>query len=811
MLNIRKWFIFYIIITILNIALASTWQKIDEYEVASNKLVIKFNNAPIIGVDKPFTKNYLPELNDIISKHSNFQIHPTFSSIKSYNPLYIKHELHQYYTIKFDDPVDLKSIQAEIETLPSINYSEFSYQKKINTVPNDDYYLDQWALNNTGQANAYYGGNVGTAGCDIGAEDAWDVTTGDDEIIIAILDTGVNSHEEFTGRLLQGYDFIGNDNSPTDGNGHGTACAGIAAAKGNNNMGISGICWDCLILPVKIMSDDGFGEDTQIADGVVWSSDNGADVISMSLGGGNFVSYFDNAINYATENGTTVFAASGNDNASTVSYPANYDNCISVGALSPCNERKNYSSCDNENFWGSNYGNGLDFVAPGVRIHTTSNNGGYTSTFNGTSSACPNAAGVAGLILSLDSELTPEAVRTIMQISSVDIQNDGYDLETGWGRINAFYALATIVGGPEVSVIPNEVNLELGIGENYEELLSVTNTGQMDLNINIDPFGYDWKDQSEVDISYEWIDISSDNSTLTFPHNDEAANQSVTLPFNFYYYDSYYSSLIVNANGWIGLGSDNNAWENTLLPNSESPLNAIFPFWDDLNPINESNSTNMEGYVRYHVNSERAVIWFDNVRRWTGGSDMDGYFDFQAVLYPNGNIKFNYRSMSGDLNSSTIGIQNSDGSSGLNVAVNQDYITNNSSIEIKGKPSWLSVSPLNLEIQPSASEIISLAFDTSNLTDGFYSYNLKLNTNDFYQSFVIIPVNLTILDSPCADQVIGDLNNDGVWNVIDIINIVNIILDGSTNDCDYIIGDLNQDDEINVVDIILVVNIILDE
>ena len=172
-----------------------------------------------------------------------------------------------------------------------------------------------------------------------------------------------------------------------------------------------------------------------------------------------------------------------------------------------------------------------------------------------------------------------------MQISSVDIQNDGYDLETGWGRINAFYALATIVGGPEVSVIPNEVNLELGIGENHEELLSATNTGQMDLNINIDPFGYDWKDQSEVDISYEWIDISSDNSTLTFPHNDEAANQSVTLPFNFYYYDSYYSSLIVNANGWIGLGSDNNAWENTLLPNSESPLNAIFPFWDDLNPL----------------------------------------------------------------------------------------------------------------------------------------------------------------------------------------------------------------------------------
>ena len=190
------------------------------------------------------------------------------------------------------------------------------------------------------------------------------------------------------------------------------------------------------------MSDDGFGEDTEIADGVVWSSDNDADIISMSLGGGAYVSYFDNAINYAVDNGTIVFAASGNDDASSISYPSAYENCVSIGALSPCNERKTYNSCDGENFWGSNYGNGLDFLAPGVLIHTTSSSGGYTSNFNGTSSACPHAAGIAGLILSADQGLSPEGIKTIMQLSSVDIGLDGYDLETGHGRLNALNALS---------------------------------------------------------------------------------------------------------------------------------------------------------------------------------------------------------------------------------------------------------------------------------------------------------------------------------------------------------------------------------
>ena len=140
---------------------------------------------------------------------------------------------------------------------------------------------------------------------------------------------------------------------------HGTACASIAAGRSNNNIGVAGVCWDCSLMPVKVLSNQGYGEFDDIINGVVWASDNGAHVISMSLGGGGFQSGFDNAVTYAHDNGTIVIAASGNDNGG-LSYPAAYDDCVAVGAMSPCNERKNPSSCDGESFWGSNYGNGLD-------------------------------------------------------------------------------------------------------------------------------------------------------------------------------------------------------------------------------------------------------------------------------------------------------------------------------------------------------------------------------------------------------------------------------------------------------------------
>ena len=798
--------IFSIIILCSQIIAVEWIQNKDDF-ISSEKLIIKFNNSPKLGIEQPLQLNSRADIQRIISKYGDANLEPTFSNYNTFTKKHRNHDLHQYYNLQFFKPIDIISLQKELENVGDIELVEFNYRKSINIIPNDSNYSSQWAHNNTGQA----GGNAGTPGCDIRSEEAWDVTTGNDNVVIAILDTGVNNHSEFSGRLLQGYDFIGNDLTPSDGNGHGTACAGISAAKGNNGVGVAGICWDCLILPVKIMSDDGFGEDTEIADGVVWSSDNDADIISMSLGGGAYVSYFDNAINYAVDNGTIVFAASGNDDASSISYPSAYENCVSIGALSPCNERKTYNSCDGENFWGSNYGNGLDFVAPGVLIHTTSSSGGYTSNFNGTSSACPHAAGIAGLILSADQGLSPEGIKTIMQLSSVDIGLDGYDLETGHGRLNAFNALATIVGGPEVNLNTNAITEQLSSDQTSIQSISVSNSGQMNLSIDIDPFGYYWKDSGDNAIDYNWVDISEENTTLTFSHNDEAANETINFPFNFPFYENNYSSCIVNANGWIGFGNDNNAWENIGLPNTEAPSNAIFPFWDDLNPINNANSSNMDGYVHYNVNDSRIVIWFDNVRRWTGGSEMDGYFDFQIVLFPDGAVDFNYRSMTGDTNSATIGIQNQNGESGINISINQNFVEDMKTVKIKGRPTWLSISPLTLDLEPGTSEPILLNFDTASIPAGGYDYILNLKTNDFHFPNIEIPVILNVDDTPCGESQLGDLNADSEWNVLDIILIVNIILYDTEDECEFYLADMNGDDSINVLDIVLVINLILGE
>ena len=205
--------------------------------ISTEKIVIKFHNAPELGLESPIELKSRSDLQRILANYSDATLNPTFSNYKDFTPKHRSHDLHTYYNLQFNKPINIFKLKDELENIPDIIFVEFNYRKSINTIPNDANYSNQWAHNNIGQA----GGNAGTPGCDIGSEQAWDVTTGNEDVVIAILDTGVNNHSEFSGRLLQGYDFIGNDTNPSDGNGHGTACAGISAAKGNNGVGVAGI------------------------------------------------------------------------------------------------------------------------------------------------------------------------------------------------------------------------------------------------------------------------------------------------------------------------------------------------------------------------------------------------------------------------------------------------------------------------------------------------------------------------------------------------------------------------------------------
>ena len=344
------------------------------------------------------------------------------------------------------------------------------------------YYSSQWGFNNTGQ----YGG---ISGIDIKVTNAWSISTGTG-VKVAVIDEGIDlTHPDLINNLLPGYDatdaVYGGSNGGYGGgsmcveDAHGTACAGIIAAV-DNTIGVKGVAYNTKIIPIRIAYsvtwfysppnecwDGWITNDTWIADGIhnAWH-DYGAEVLSNSWGGGSPSQAIETEINAALTQGrgsfgSLVIFASGNNN-SYVSYPANSNpDIMVVGAMSPCGERKNPSSCDGEE-WGSNYGTTLDVIAPGVLIPTTDIQGGagynpklpihirnggnkilndfadqnYTVWFNGTSAACPHVAGVAALILSANSTLTGQQIRDIIESTTQRVRTDLYTYSTTSGRPN---------------------------------------------------------------------------------------------------------------------------------------------------------------------------------------------------------------------------------------------------------------------------------------------------------------------------------------------------------------------------------------
>lgn len=440
--------------------------------------------------------------------------------------------LDRIFLIRFQ--ADLSPVEAArlLSRTAAVVYAEPNGFYHALLTPNDTYYPSQWAHNNTGQAVRYGGGLVGTADCDTDTDAAWDLQTGSSTLILAIIDTGVDlGHPEFAGRLVAGYDYINNDSNPTDDNGHGTSCAGIAVGAGNNTQGVAGVAWGVRLMPVKVLDSAGSGSYTAVANGVTFAADNGAKILSLSLGGGAS-STLQTAVDYAFGRGCAIFCASGNANRSSLDYPAAYSNTIAVGALSPCNERKSTSSCDGETWWGSNYGTGLDFLAPGVRIHTADIRGSggfgagdYITDFNGTSSATPHAAGIGALVWSQNPALTNSGLRSVLRSNSDDLGTAGYDTQTGYGRLNAFRAVQNAGGGGT----PTPVTL---FSETFEvntvpgSVWSATDTnGSSGLDY--------WGDQSSSGGARvhggSWSAYCADNSNVAGQRYDNNMRADVTL------------------------------------------------------------------------------------------------------------------------------------------------------------------------------------------------------------------------------------------------------------------------------------------
>jgi subtilisin family serine protease len=307
---------------------------------------------------------------------------------------------------------------------------------------NDTYFGNQWGLNNTGQSG-------GTAGIDINYCQARNTTTGSSNIVIAVLDRGVMfNHPDMTNFSPYSYDTE-SDSSPSQvlGN-HGTNCAGIIGATANNNIGVAGIASGCPIMSISNSLDGKPQARMYRARGFNFAYQNGAAVISNSWGSSVQYQVIDDAINNALTYGRNglgcvILFASGNGYASAVAYPANSNPAIiAVGANTSTGSRADFS----------NYGNELDVVAPGVSVPTTTDTGGYTQTFSGTSAACPHVAAVAGLILSVNPALSQSEVasiinRTARKVGSYSYQTtaghpDGaWNNEMGYGLVDAYEAV----------------------------------------------------------------------------------------------------------------------------------------------------------------------------------------------------------------------------------------------------------------------------------------------------------------------------------------------------------------------------------
>jgi subtilisin family serine protease len=226
---------------------------------------------------------------------------------------------------------------------------------------------------------------------------AWDVTQGSSRVLVAVVDTGVDGrHPDLQGAVLPGYDFANGDSDPMDDHGHGTAVAGVIAARSGNHLGGAGICGRCSILPVKVLDASGSGDDTIIAAGIVWATDHGAKVINLSLGGPGTSTELTNAIGYATGKGAVVVAAAGNSGTTTQFFPAADPRALSVAATTTADQRYSWS----------NYGSWVRVAAPGCNIAPLLG-GGY-GNFCGTSSAAPLVSGLVALELSAQPLATPQ-------------------------------------------------------------------------------------------------------------------------------------------------------------------------------------------------------------------------------------------------------------------------------------------------------------------------------------------------------------------------------------------------------------------
>ena len=354
----------------------------------------------------------------------------------------------------FEDYVLIRSTDQSIarllggyRNLDEVEFVEPNYIVHAHETPNDEHYAKQWGL------------------AKIAVDQAWNLTHGSSSVKVAVLDTGIDQdHPDLSSKVEQWVNFS-SSSSADDYFGHGTHTAGIVSAVTNNQIGVAGTGYDIKLLSVKVLGDDGSGSWWGVSEGIRWAVDNGAKVISMSLGDEASSDSLEQAVNYAWSQGVVVVASAGNcgagcdtdgdgdiDLINPIEYPAYYENVIAVAATGPNDEKASYSE----------YGNWVDVAAPGGNGSCEGPNwqncivstylGGQYAVMKGTSMSCPFVSGLAGLLFSANPSLTAAQVRNLIESKADKISGTG----SYWthGRINAYESVLAAMGNVTVTPTP---------------------------------------------------------------------------------------------------------------------------------------------------------------------------------------------------------------------------------------------------------------------------------------------------------------------------------------------------------------------
>ncbi len=536
---------------IIKIRFERDFEKIIEntdFDVTENDIV-KTGLASLDKINKTYNiHKYKPMLEDL------YEI--SEASLK-YKERHRKWGFHLWYELKLDNNADIIAALIDFESLEEVKIAEPVLKKQIiepvdvtpieeknnkdsRWTPNDQHYEEhQWHFNNTGQTIQ---GQQGIEGWDCNAEAAWEIETGNSDVIVAIIDSGMEYlHEDLEGNM---WENIGPEGTNTTPGSHGTHVGGTVAAVTNNNIGVAGLAGGS-------GSDDGVSLMTIAAlgsynteAGFQYAADNGAAITQNSWGftiPGQFPVSIQNAIDYfnehgggeALDGGITIFAA-GNENSSQVIYPAAYEGAMAVASHDNRGKRSSFSS----------YGEWIDIIAPGTNVASTNLNNGYTY-MSGTSMACPHVSGAAALVVShAYGELTNDELWNILIDSANDdiyAENPNFTGLLGSGRLDAYQALRMLNPVVNFEIKDEKENpIDSAIvtfdgQENEPGDYQFTNVEEGTYDYTVEKEGY-FTSEGEVTVEDEDIAIEVtmfEKYTVTFDIYDEHGNEITEAVVNF--------------------------------------------------------------------------------------------------------------------------------------------------------------------------------------------------------------------------------------------------------------------------------------